>query len=65
MGHGFPALGFMASLKAARDFGLEPDSAAAIATRFDPARDREVDQLVDALATALLERGAVQVPNAV
>jgi hypothetical protein len=58
---GFHVLRFLASLKAARDFGLEPDAAAAIATRFNPRAD--ADHLIDALATALLERGAVHVPE--
>jgi hypothetical protein len=52
---------FMAALKAARDFGLEPDAANEIALRFDP-RGAGFDHVVDALAAALLERGAVDVP---
>jgi hypothetical protein len=59
----FPVLRFMAALKAARDFGLERESADAIALRLDP-RGRGIDQLVDALATALVERGAVRLPDA-
>ena len=58
----FHVLRFMATLKAARDFGLEPDAANAIALRFDPRR-RDVDHLVDALTAALVERGAVNVPG--
>ena len=52
---------FMAALKAARDFGLEPDVAEAIALRFNP-RQRSIDGVIDDLAAALLERGAVDVP---
>lgn len=52
---------FMAALKAARDFGLEPDVADAIALRFNP-RQRSIDGVIDDLAAALLERGAVDVP---
>ena len=58
----FHVLGFMRTLKAARDFGLEPATADAIALRFDP-RHHRVDHLVDALAAALLECGAVRVPE--
>jgi hypothetical protein len=46
-------LRFMASLKAARDFGLDADSAAAIALRFDVRRP-DLEALADALAAALL-----------
>jgi hypothetical protein len=64
MAHGgFHVLGFMATLKAARDFGLAPEPAAAIAQRFDP-RSPDAEHLVDALADALLEQGAVRVPQA-
>ena len=52
----------MASLKAARDFGLEPELADAIAMRFDP-RSPAADHLVDALADALLDSGAVRLPR--
>jgi hypothetical protein len=58
----FHVLRFMASLKAARDFGLDPADADAIALRFDP-RVPHVDHLVDALADTLIERGVVQVPG--
>jgi hypothetical protein len=57
----FHVLRFMASLKAARDFGLDPADAEAIALRLDP-RTPQIDHLVDALATALLDRGVVEVP---
>jgi hypothetical protein len=52
----------MSSLKAARDFGLDPATAEAIALRFDPRRG-DHDQIVDQLATALVERGALHVPD--
>ena len=52
---------FMAALKAARDFGLEAEAADAIAMRFNP-RQRSHDDVIDDLAAALLERGAVDVP---
>ena len=52
----------MTSLKAARDFGLESELADAIAVRFDP-RSPAADHLVDELADALLESGAVRVPS--
>ena len=58
----FHVLGFMATLKAARDFGLDPQAANAIALRFDPRRCDRHD-IADALATALLEAGAVRVPR--
>jgi hypothetical protein len=59
----FHALRFMATLKAARDFGLGTETANAIALRFDP-RDRDNAQVVDALTAALVERGVVDVPTA-
>jgi hypothetical protein len=52
----------MAALKAARDFGLDPADADAIAMRFNP-RAQDTDHLVDELATAMLERGVVNVPD--
>jgi hypothetical protein len=60
----FPALHFMAALKAAREFGLDPDVADAIAARFDP-RVHALDAIIDALAVALLVQGAFVVPDAV
>ena len=58
----FHVMGFMASLKAARDFGLEPSAADAIALRLDP-READVEHLVDALATALVDGGTLRVPD--
>jgi hypothetical protein len=58
----FHVLRFMASLKAARDWGLPPAEADAIALRFDPRRASDTDHLVDALAATLIERGVVKVP---
>jgi hypothetical protein len=49
----------MAALKAARDFGLDPRGAADIARRA-----QGVEPVADALARALLERGALRVPDA-
>jgi hypothetical protein len=60
----FPTLRFMAALRAARDFGLDPDVADAIAAKFDP-RHHNLDRIIDALAVALLVEGAVEVPDAV
>ena len=60
----FPALRFMAALKAAREFGLDPDVADSIAARFDP-RVHDLDRIIDALAVALLVQGAIEVPDAV
>jgi hypothetical protein len=50
----------MAVLKAARDFGLPPERAAEVAldTGTDPER------LAEALARAVLEAGALRVPDA-
>jgi hypothetical protein len=62
LGTGLPALRLMAVLKAAQDFGLAPSSAAAIGLAYDPARPR-IDHIVDALAAALIDRGAVRVPD--
>jgi hypothetical protein len=59
---GFHALRFMATLKAARDFGLGTEAANAIALRFDP-RHCDDGDLADALTAALLESGAVEVPG--
>ena len=44
----------LASLKAARDFGLEPERAAEIAHRYDP-QTHGFDRFVDALARAVTE----------
>jgi hypothetical protein len=60
----FPALRFMTALKAAREFGLDPDVADAIASRFDP-RIHDLDRIIDALAVALLVQGALTLPDAV
>ncbi|HKH13114.1 MAG TPA: hypothetical protein VKA47_00490 [Solirubrobacterales bacterium] len=60
----FPALRFMSALKAAREFGLDPDVADSIAARFDP-RVHDLDRIIDALAVALLVQGAIEVPDAV
>jgi hypothetical protein len=53
------ALRVMAALKAARDFGLDPALAAEVARR---ARDAE--HVADALARALLDGGALRLPDA-
>jgi hypothetical protein len=58
----FHVMRFMATLKAAREFGLDARSANAIALRFDP-RERSFDHLVDDLTVALVEQGAVDVPG--
>ena len=47
-----------AMLKAARDFGLDPVVAAELAVNA-----RSLEHLATALATALVERGAVVVPS--
>jgi hypothetical protein len=60
----FPALRFMVALKAARDFGLDPEVADTIAVRFD-SRVHDFDRMVDALALALLVQGAFTVPDAI
>jgi hypothetical protein len=60
----FPALRFMAALRAASDFGLDPDVADSIAAKFDPRR-HDLERLIDALTIALLVDGAVEVPDAV
>jgi hypothetical protein len=54
----------MLSLKAARDFGLDGATVDRIALRFDP-RTGDVDHLADALATALIERSALEIPESV
>ena len=60
----FPTLRFMAALRAARDFGLDPDVADSIAARFDPRR-HDLERIIDALAIALLLEGAVVLPDTV
>ncbi|MFL5893322.1 MAG: hypothetical protein ACJ75I_11355 [Solirubrobacterales bacterium] len=60
----FPTLRFMATLRAARDFGLDPEVADAIAAKFDPRR-HDLERIIDALTVALLMEGAVEVPDAV
>lgn len=60
----FPTLRFMAALKAARDFGLDPEVADSIAARYDPRR-HDLERIIDALTLALLVEGAVEVPDAV
>ena len=57
----FHVLGFMRTLKAAREFGLEPEVANAIALRFNP-RAPNFDQIVDELAAALIQQGAFRAP---
>jgi hypothetical protein len=52
------ALRVMAALKAARDFGLDAAVAAEIARRA-----RGAEHVADALARALLEGGAIRVPD--
>jgi len=59
-----PTLRFMAALRAARDFGLDPDVADAIAAKFDPRR-HDLERIIDALTVALLVEGVVEVPDAV
>ena len=49
-------LRYLAILKAARDFGLEPDEITAIAGPFSVARPR-CDELAEALADLILARG--------
>jgi hypothetical protein len=58
----FPGLRFKVALKAARDFGLDPEIAETIAMRYDP-RAHDFDHMIDALALALLVQGAVTVPD--
>lgn len=50
-------LRYLAILRAARDFGLEPEEIAAIAGSFSAARPR-CDELADALADLILARRA-------
>ena len=60
----FPALRFMTALAAAREFGLDPDVADAIASSYSP-HVQDPDSIIDALAVALLVQGAFTVPDAV
>lgn len=64
MAPAFTVLGFLSSLKAARDLGLDASSADEIALRFDPRAD-DGEHVADALARALLETGVLQVPDSV
>jgi hypothetical protein len=61
---GFPALRFMAALKAARDFGLDQEAVNAVALRFDP-RKPDVEGVADALAAILLRQHKLGLPDAV
>jgi hypothetical protein len=60
----FPALRFMAGLKAARDFGLDQGDVNAVALSFDP-REPDVGAVADALAAALLRQHLLALPDAV
>ena len=51
----FPALRFMATLKAARDFGLDDRAVDSVALRFD-ARRPDLDGLAGALAAAIVQQ---------
>jgi hypothetical protein len=53
----FPALRFMATLRAARDFGLDDRAVNAVALRFD-ARRPDVEGLAGALAAAIVRQQA-------
>ena len=57
------ALHFAASLKAARDFGLDQASINAIALGFDPQRP-DLDRVTGALAHALLVKRPLPSPDA-
>jgi hypothetical protein len=59
---GFPVLSLMATLKAARDFGLDQRSLDAIALQFDP-RHPDIDLVAGELAAALCRRTGV-IPDA-
>ena len=59
----FPALRFMLALKAARDFGLPRKHADEIALRFNP-RQPHAEHLVDDLASMLIEREVIVLPDA-
>lgn len=58
----FQALRFAATLKAARDFGLDQQVVNAIALMFDPRRP-DFARVAEALADALLARGPLQVSD--
>lgn len=58
----FQTLRFAAMLKAARDFGLDQKVANAISLVYDPRRP-DLAQAAEALAEALLARGAFEVPD--
>ena len=60
----FPALRFVAMLKAARDFGLEQEAVNAVALQFDP-RAPDLDGVADELAAALVRRNALAFPDTV
>jgi hypothetical protein len=53
----------MAALRAAPDFGLDPAAVEAIALDCNPRRG-DLDSLVDALASTLIDQGALDVPDA-
>jgi hypothetical protein len=59
----FPALRLMATLKAARDFGLDERTLDAIALRIDPRRP-DLDRLARELAGALRRR-TLAIPDAI
>jgi hypothetical protein len=59
----FPALRFVAMLKAARDFGLDQAVVNVVALRFD-ARRPDLAQVAEALADALLAHRPLELPDA-
>jgi hypothetical protein len=50
-----PVLHYLAVVRAARDFGLDPDALYPLALRFPPAPG-SIDKFAEAVTTALLER---------
>jgi hypothetical protein len=52
---GHPVLHYLAVIRAARDFGLDPDALYPLALRFPPAAG-SIDKFAEAVTTALLER---------
>jgi hypothetical protein len=64
MSSDFPVLRCMATLKAARDLGLDRRTADAVALSFDPSRP-DVGDIADVLADALLRQGTLAVPDGV
>jgi hypothetical protein len=50
-----PVLRYLAVVRAARDFGLDPDELDSLAIRFTPAPGA-IEELADAVTAALLER---------